>query len=54
MFNESPDEEETVDCINKTGHLFADFKKKLSTLEEALKPMESGDEKSKELSYEFL
>ena len=54
MFTETPDEEEIVDCINKSGHLFADFKRKPPTLEEALKSMEYGDEKSKELSYEFL
>ena len=55
MFNESPDEEETVDCINKSRHLFADFKKKKSpTLEEALKSMEYGDEKAKKLSAMFL
>ena len=43
MCNESPDEEETVDCINKSGHLFAEFKKKPPTLEEALRSMEYGD-----------
>ena len=55
MFNETPDEEETVDCINKSGHLFSEFKKKKPpTLEEALKSMEYGDEKAKELAGKFL
>ena len=55
MFSESPDEEETVDCINKSGHLFAEFKKKKPpTLEEALRSMEYGDVKAKELSEKFL
>ena len=54
MFNESPEEEETVDCINKSGHLFADFKKKPPTLEDALKSLGYGDEKSKQLSDEFM
>ena len=54
MFNESPDEEETVDCINKSGHLFTEFKKKHPTLEDALKSMEYGDEKAKKLSAMFM
>ena len=54
MFNESLEEEEIVECINKSGHLFTEFKKKPPTLEEALMSMEYGDERSKELSYEFL
>ena len=54
VFNEVPDEEETVDCINKSGHLFAEFKKKPSTLEEALKSMEYDNEKAKKLSGMFL
>ena len=36
VFNETPDEEEVVECINKSGHLFAEFRKKPPTLEEAL------------------
>ena len=53
-FNESPDEEETVECINNTRNLFADFKKKPPTLEEALRSMEYEDVKAKELSKLFL
>ena len=54
MFNESPDEEEIVECINNARQLFADFKKKPPTLEETLRSMEYGDEKAKELSELFL
>ena len=54
-FTENPDEEETaVDCINKSSHLFAGFKTKPPTLEEALKSMEYGDENAKKLSDEFF
>ena len=54
VFNETPDEEEVVECINKSGHLFAEFKKKPPTLEEALRSMGYEEEKPKELTGLFM
>ena len=55
VFNETPDDDDdaSVDCINKSGHLFAEFIKKPPTLEEALKSMGYG-EKSSELCGKFM
>ena len=52
-FNDTT-EGDTVDCINKSRHLFTDFKTKPPTLEEALRSMEYGDEKSSELCKKFM
>ena len=54
MFNDAPDEEKTVDCIDDARHLFVEFKKKPPTLEEALRSMEYGDENSNELSDKII
>lgn len=54
MYNESPDEEETVYCNNKPANLFSEPKKVLPIFEDALKSMEYGEEKSKKPSELFL
>ena len=36
-------EDDTVDCINNSGHLFSEFKKRPPTLKEALESMEYGE-----------
>ena len=54
-FSEEPEEEEdTAVCIDNSSHLFADFRKKSPTLEEALVAMGYGEEKPKELTEMFM
>ena len=53
-FSDTLEEEEGVNCIDNSKHMFAGFKENPPTLEDALKYMEYGDEKSRELSSLLL
>ena len=54
-FSDTPEEEDTaVECINNSRHMFAEFRKKPPSLEEALEAMGYGEEKAKKLMEMFL